>query len=118
MKSLAAFLNTDGGTLLIGVEDNGNILGLEKDLGLVGNSRDKFEQLLTKPQWLYPVSTRRVRRSSRRSARGIEAHIRWGNLIPGPGGAVAAVGEQTGARARGVSSGGRRRYSILPALPS
>jgi hypothetical protein len=46
LKSLAAFLNTDGGTLLIGVEDNGNILGLEKDLELVGNSRDKFEQLL------------------------------------------------------------------------
>jgi len=32
--------------LQIGVEDNGNILGLEKDLELVGNSRDKFEQLL------------------------------------------------------------------------
>lgn len=32
--------------LQIGVEDNGNILGLEKDLELVGNSRNKFEQLL------------------------------------------------------------------------
>jgi hypothetical protein len=46
LKSLAAFLNTKGGTLIIGVEDNGNILGLEKDVELVGNSRDKFEQLL------------------------------------------------------------------------
>lgn len=46
LKSLAAFLNAEGGTLIIGVEDDGNILGLEKDLELVGNSRDKFEQLL------------------------------------------------------------------------
>jgi hypothetical protein len=28
-KNIAAFLNTEGGTLLIGVEDNGNITGLE-----------------------------------------------------------------------------------------
>ena len=28
-KNLAAFLNTEGGTLLIGVEDNGTVLGLE-----------------------------------------------------------------------------------------
>jgi len=46
LKSLAAFLNAEGGTLIIGVEDDGNILGLEKDLELTGNSRDKFEQLL------------------------------------------------------------------------
>jgi hypothetical protein len=31
MKTLAAFLNSDGGTLLVGVEDNGNILGIEAD---------------------------------------------------------------------------------------
>lgn len=29
-KNVAAFLNTNGGTLLIGVEDDGNILGLEE----------------------------------------------------------------------------------------
>ncbi|MCF7919409.1 MAG: putative DNA binding domain-containing protein [Candidatus Cloacimonetes bacterium] len=29
LKSISAFLNTDGGTLLVGVEDNGNILGSE-----------------------------------------------------------------------------------------
>lgn len=29
LKSVAAFLNSDGGTLLIGVKDNGNILGME-----------------------------------------------------------------------------------------
>jgi CRP-like cAMP-binding protein len=31
LKSIAAFLNTWGGILLIGVEDNGNILGLDND---------------------------------------------------------------------------------------
>ena len=30
-KTISAFLNTDGGTLIIGVDDDGNILGLEKD---------------------------------------------------------------------------------------
>jgi predicted HTH transcriptional regulator len=31
MKTIAAFMNTDGGTLLVGVEDNGSILGIEND---------------------------------------------------------------------------------------
>ena len=31
LKTIAAFLNSDGGTLLIGVNDNGEALGLEKD---------------------------------------------------------------------------------------
>jgi ATP-dependent Lon protease len=31
LKTIAAFLNTDGGTILIGVEDNGSILGIEAD---------------------------------------------------------------------------------------
>ncbi len=30
-KTISAFLNTDGGTLIIGVDDGGNTLGLEKD---------------------------------------------------------------------------------------
>ena len=46
LKTLAAFLNTEGGTLIIGVEDDGRIHGLDDDLALVGQSRDKFEQLL------------------------------------------------------------------------
>jgi len=32
LKGVAAFLNTDGGTLLLGVTDDGEILGLEKDV--------------------------------------------------------------------------------------
>ncbi len=31
LKSIIAFLNTDGGLLLVGVEDDGNVLGLEPD---------------------------------------------------------------------------------------
>ncbi len=31
MKSVVAFLNTDGGVLIVGVEDDGNILGTEAD---------------------------------------------------------------------------------------
>jgi schlafen family protein len=31
LKTIAAFLNTDGGTLLIGVEDDGKIFGIEHD---------------------------------------------------------------------------------------
>jgi hypothetical protein len=39
LKTIVAFLNTEGGTLLIGVKDNGNILGIEKDKFL---NEDKF----------------------------------------------------------------------------
>ena len=44
MKTVAAFANSQGGTLLIGVGDNGEILGLEHDYhSLGGADRDKFE---------------------------------------------------------------------------
>jgi hypothetical protein len=47
LKTIDAFLNSSGGTLVIGVEDDGNVIGLEKDLGLLENSIDKFSTLLT-----------------------------------------------------------------------
>ena len=31
LKTVASFLNTDGGVLLVGVDDGGNLLGLERD---------------------------------------------------------------------------------------
>lgn len=37
VRTVAAFLNSDGGTLLIGVGDKGEVLGIEKDLSLMGN---------------------------------------------------------------------------------
>lgn len=35
VKTIAGFLNTDGGTLLIGVDDEGGVVGLDHDLPLV-----------------------------------------------------------------------------------
>jgi len=47
-KTIAGFLNTDGGILLIGVTDDGSIYGIEKDIETLGRKdRDGFEQLLT-----------------------------------------------------------------------
>jgi hypothetical protein len=45
LKSVAGFMNSEGGTLILGVEDDGHIFGIDKDIALVG-SRDKFEQTL------------------------------------------------------------------------
>jgi len=46
LKTIAAFLNTAGGTLVIGVEDDGHILGLAQDLIMTKGSVDNFEQTL------------------------------------------------------------------------
>lgn len=44
IKTIAAFANGQGGTLLIGVADSGEVLGLEGDYhSLGGANRDKFE---------------------------------------------------------------------------
>lgn len=44
VKTVAAFGNSTGGTLLIGVDDDGNVLGLENDYALLGNiDNDKFQ---------------------------------------------------------------------------
>ena len=43
MKSIAAFSNGHGGTLLIGVNDNGDVIGLKNDFSILGNNRDGFE---------------------------------------------------------------------------
>lgn len=47
LKSLAGFLNAKGGTLIIGVDDYGEILGLENDyLSLKKKDKDGFQQRL------------------------------------------------------------------------
>ena len=44
LKSIAAFANGQGGTLLIGIADDGQPLGLERDYAALGNvDRDRFE---------------------------------------------------------------------------
>ena len=46
-KTMAGYMNGAGGTLLIGVEDSGNIVGLDHDYGsLKKPGRDGFEQTL------------------------------------------------------------------------
>lgn len=43
-KTIAAFLNADGGTLIIGVDDAGNPLGLDRDLATMkAPDHDRFE---------------------------------------------------------------------------
>jgi predicted HTH transcriptional regulator len=47
-KTVSAFLNTNGGMLIIGVDDNGKVLGLENDyLTLNKKNRDGFVLALT-----------------------------------------------------------------------
>ena len=47
LKTIAAFLNTDGGTLLIGISDSGEVSGIQNDLQYVkGHEPDGFEQKL------------------------------------------------------------------------
>jgi predicted HTH transcriptional regulator len=47
-RTVAAFMNAKGGTLVIGVSDQGKILGLEADLATFGTRRDRdgWEQAL------------------------------------------------------------------------
>jgi predicted HTH transcriptional regulator len=48
MKAVVGFLNADGGTLIIGVNDDGKVTGLESDYKtLPKKSRDGFENHLT-----------------------------------------------------------------------
>jgi len=46
-RTISSFMNSEGGVLLIGVDNNGKILGLEKDLGQLDGSTDNFELHLT-----------------------------------------------------------------------
>jgi hypothetical protein len=47
LKTIAAFLNSDGGTLLIGISDSGEVKGIDRDLQYVGrHNRDGYEQKL------------------------------------------------------------------------
>jgi ActR/RegA family two-component response regulator len=49
VRTVAGFLNVDGGVLLIGVDDRGNVVGLRHDYAtLRKQDRDGFESFLTK----------------------------------------------------------------------
>ena len=46
-KTVAGFMNAEGGTLIVGVDDDGNVLGVREDLNTVGGSRDKYQRAFT-----------------------------------------------------------------------
>jgi len=46
LKTVAAFLNSGGGMLVIGVSDDRKILGLEADLALTRNEKEWFQQTI------------------------------------------------------------------------
>jgi len=48
LKTLTAFMNTDGGTLFVGVDKDGKILGIEKDFDTLGDKNwDGWSQAFT-----------------------------------------------------------------------
>jgi len=47
VKTIAAFANREGGTLLIGVRDDGTAIGLNEDYACVGGNKDRMELHLT-----------------------------------------------------------------------
>ncbi len=48
VKSISGFMNSEGGTLVVGIADDGNVIGLESDYATLSKSnRDGFELFLT-----------------------------------------------------------------------
>lgn len=47
VKTVAGFMNSDGGDLLVGVADSGAAPGIQRDLALFGESLDRYERWLT-----------------------------------------------------------------------
>ena len=47
LKTVAGFLNADGGTLLVGIADDGEILGIQPDLAMKNMDGDRYVNSLT-----------------------------------------------------------------------
>jgi len=47
VKTISCFMNSEGGYLLIGIDDNRKTIGIENDLVVLGGSEDNFELRLT-----------------------------------------------------------------------
>jgi ATP-dependent DNA helicase RecG len=47
LKTIAAFANTSGGTMFIGINDNGKIVGVENSVYLLENLPNKIIQKLS-----------------------------------------------------------------------
>lgn len=55
-KEVIAFLNTDGGNVFIGIDDNGNIVGNIKNLDLLQRTiNDRIKITLCHQQWVYSM---------------------------------------------------------------
>lgn len=46
LKTIVAFLNSEGGRLFIGVSDNKEIIGIEKDIATFGKGVDEYQQYI------------------------------------------------------------------------
>ncbi len=57
IKTIAAFMNSDGGTLAIGISDDGDILGLEQDLNYKNQDLDQYQN------WLSTLMMNRIGKS-------------------------------------------------------
>jgi len=79
VKSVAGFMNAQGGTLLIGVTDAGEVFGIERDLKTLGSkqNRDGFELWLTGllDNALGPTGTSRVSISFEEFPQGMVCRI-------------------------------------------
>lgn len=63
LKEIVAFMNTEGGTIYVGVSDDGQMLGIERDLRLLGKRAgwDKWSLALTNAvKTLEPAAARNV----------------------------------------------------------
>jgi len=47
-KTISAFLNSEGGKLLIGIKDDGSILGIENDLSIFNKNKQNVDNFLLK----------------------------------------------------------------------
>jgi ATP-dependent Lon protease len=79
VKSVAGFMNGQGGTLLIGINDAGEVFGIERDLKTLGSKQswDGFELWLTGllDNMLGPTATSRVSISHERFAEGTVCRV-------------------------------------------
>ena len=48
VRAVAALMNADGGRVIVGVHDSGEVKGLARDLQVFGDDLDKFERWVNK----------------------------------------------------------------------
>ena len=88
VKAIAGFMNGYGGTLLVGVEDSGSVIGLENDMQTLGKNRsvDGWERALRSALKVYlgNEAAARVRASFPMSQAGIPVAVIEAPASPDP----------------------------------